>query len=82
MRNTMQETAEQLQGASDRQIQEGHQVSKLYVALDLSYRLLQDPFSYNDGDIKSLVTDSLQDIFQPLGNDLAVKGLDLELLLP
>lgn len=70
--------------ASDRQIQEGYQVSKLYLAFDLSlsYRLFQDHFSYNDGDIKCLVAESLEEVFQPLRNELSIKGLDLELLLP
>ncbi len=84
VRNTMRKAIKQLQETCERREQEGYRVSKLYVALDLSlsYRLLQDPFSYSDGNMKGLAAEKLEEIFQPFRDELSVKGLDLELLLP
>lgn len=80
----MQKGVDQLQGACKRQMEEGHQVSKLYLSLylSLSYRLLQDPFSYNDGNVMVSATRKLEEMFQPFRDELSLNGLDIELLLP
>jgi hypothetical protein len=84
VRNIMQKGVDQLQEACKRQVEEGHQVSKLYLSLDLSlsYRLLQDPFSYNDGNVMVSATRKLEEMFQPFRDELSLNGLDIELLLP
>ncbi|NGX63249.1 MAG: hypothetical protein KR126chlam6_00657, partial [Candidatus Anoxychlamydiales bacterium] len=84
VRNNMQIAVKQLQETYKRLEKEGHQVSKLFFALDLSlsYRLLQDPFSYSDRDFQDLVTEKLEEIFRPFKDELLLDGIDLKLLLP
>jgi hypothetical protein len=84
VRNIMQQGVDQLQEACKRQVEEGHQVSKLYFALDLSlsYRLLQDPFSYTEGNVMGSAAKKLEEIFQPFKDKLSLNGLEIELLLP
>ncbi len=84
VRNIMQEGVKQLQKTCERLKQEGHRVPKLYLVLNLtlSYRLLQDPFSRNDGNMQDLAAEKLKEIFQPFKDEFSEKGLDLELLLP
>jgi hypothetical protein len=73
----------QLEETRQRQTVEGQKISKMHVALDLalSYRLVQDPLSYYDGNIKELAEQTLQDAFQPFKETFAAKGLDLYLLI-
>ncbi len=84
VRNTMLEGIEQLQKAIKRQSKEGHEVSKLNFALvlSLSYRLCQDPFSHNDGNIEDLAAQKLREAFRPFKDELSAQGFDIDLLLP
>lgn len=81
--NIIEDKVCQLLEAYKRQETEGHKISKLYVALDLSlsYRLLQDPFSYHDGNVQDIAIEKLHEIFQPFKDEFSINGLDLELLL-
>ncbi len=73
----------QLMDAYQHQKNEGYLISKMYVALDLalSYRLLHDPFSDHDGNIREIVAQTLCEAFQKFKDDFAARNLDLELLI-
>ncbi len=77
------EATKQLEEAYQHQTAEGYHVLKMYVALDLalSYRLLQDPFSYYDGNIEEVAEKVLHDMFQPFKTAFAQKNFNLDLLI-
>lgn len=79
----LKKATDQLEKTYQRQKSEGRQISKMYVALDLdlSYRLLYDPLSYHDGNIKEIAVQTLNKAFQPFKEVFAVKGLNLNLLI-
>jgi hypothetical protein len=79
----LKKATEQLEKTYQRQMTEGRQISKMYVALDLdlSYRLLHDPLSYHDGNIREIAAQTLHETFQPFKEAFAAKGLDLHLLI-
>lgn len=79
----LEKATEQLEKTYQRQKTEGCQISKMYVALDLdlSYRLLNDPLSYHDGNIMEIAAQTLHEAFQPFKEVFAAKGLDLHLLI-
>lgn len=79
----LKKATEQLEKTYQRQKTEGRQISKMYVALDLdlSYRLLHDPLSYDDGNIREIAAETLHEAFQPFKEAFAAKGLDLDLLI-
>lgn len=82
--NTLLEKATtQLEKTYTRQKTGGREISKMYVALDLelSYRLLHDPFSYNDGDVQKSAEQALQEVFQPFKEAFTSNGIDLHLLV-
>ncbi len=79
----LNKATEQLKETYQRLITEDHTVTKMYVALDfnLSYRLQQDPFSYDDGNIEEVAEKALHDAFQPFKNAFFAQSLDLDLLI-
>lgn len=79
----LKQATDQLEETWQRQLAKGQKISKMHVALDLalSYRLLQDPFSYNDGNIKEIAEQTLQEAFQPFKEAVAAKRLNLHLLI-
>lgn len=79
----LKKATDQLEKTYQRQTAEGRQISKMYVALDLdlSYRLLHDPLSYDDGNIREIAAQTLHDAFQPFKEAFAAKGFDLNLLI-
>lgn len=79
----LKKATEQLEKTYQRQKAEGRQISKMYVALDLdlSYRLLHDPLSYHDGNIREMAAQTLHEAFQSFKEAFAAKGLDLHLLI-
>jgi hypothetical protein len=62
---------------------EGQIINKLWVALDLdlSHRLLRDPFSYDDGNIVEVAEKALYETFEPYKTAFAKNNLDISLLL-
>ncbi|WP_143876379.1 hypothetical protein [Waddlia chondrophila] len=73
----------QLEDTYHRLTAEGQTVNKLLVALDLelSYRLLHDHFSYNNGNIAEVAEQALYETFEPYRTTFAKKNLNLGLLL-
>lgn len=73
----------QLEDSYHRLTTEGQIVNKLLVALDLdlSYRLLHDHFSYDNGNIAEVAEKALYETFEPYKTAFAKKSLDLSLLL-
>lgn len=80
---TIELSVEQLKKTYQRKKDEGYNVSKMYVALDivLSSRLLQDPLSNYDGNIEETVKQALLEAFQPFKEDISSQGLDLDLFI-
>jgi hypothetical protein len=78
----LKQATDQLEETHQRQLANGQKISKMHVALDLalSYRLLQDPFGYHDGNIKEIAEQTLQEAFQPFKDAFAAQGLELHLL--
>lgn len=74
---------EQLKETYGRQTSEGHQISKIYVALDLalSFRLQHDPFNHHDENIGEIAVQTLQEAFQPFKDASVAQGLDLDLFI-
>ena len=60
---------------------QAHDPIPLRIDLALSYRLLQDPLSYNDGNVKEIAEQTLQEAFQRFKETFAANGLDLQLLV-
>lgn len=82
--NTLLEKAtEQLETTYLSQTNEGRQISKMYVALDLelSYRLLHDPLCYDDGNIREIAAQTLHEAFKPFKEAFAAKEIDLNLFI-
>jgi hypothetical protein len=79
----LKKATEQLEKTYQRQTTQGNQISKMYVALDLdlSYRLLYDPLSYDDGNIREIAAQTLHETFLPFKEAFVAKGLDLNLLI-
>lgn len=79
----LKQATDQLEETRQRQLANGQKISKMHVALELtlSYRLLQDPFSYHDGNIKEIAELTLQEAFQPFKDAFAAQGLELHLLV-
>jgi hypothetical protein len=79
----LNKATKQLEEAYNRLTAEGQVITKLHVALDLnlSYRLLSNPFSYNDGNIAEVAEKALHDTFEPYKADFAKRNLDLCLLI-
>jgi hypothetical protein len=79
----LKQATDQLEETRQRQLAKGQKISKMHVALDLalSYRLLQDPFGYHDGNVKEIAEQTLHEAFQPFKETFAANGLDLHLLV-
>lgn len=77
------EATQQLEETQNRLTAEGQVITTLHVALDLdlSYRLLRDPFSYDDGNIAEVAEKALHETFEPYKAAFAKKNLDLHLLI-
>ena len=62
---------------------EGQIINKLWVALDLdlSHRLLRNPFSYDEGNIVEVAEKALYETFEPYKTAFAKNNLDISLLL-
>jgi hypothetical protein len=63
----------------------GHQISKLYLVLNisLSYRLRNDPLSHSDANIKDYATEKLKKIFlqfKEKKEDFDLNGIEIELV--
>ena len=79
----LKQATDQLNETRLRQLAKGQKVLKMHVALDLalSYRLLQDPFSYNDGNIEEVAEQTLIEAFHLFKETFAATGVDLQLLV-
>lgn len=79
----LNKATKQLEETQSRLAAEGQIIAKLYVALDLdlSCRLLRDPFSYDDGNVAKVAERALHETFEPYKVAFAKKKLDLCLLI-
>lgn len=79
----LNKATKQLEETRNRFAAEGQVITKLHVALDLdlSYRLLRNPFSYDDGNIAEVAEKALHETFEPYKAAFAKKNLDLHLLI-
>lgn len=79
----LNKATKQLEETLNRLTAEGQAITKLHVALDLdlSYRLLRNPFSYDDGNIAEVAEKALHETFEPYKAAFAKKNLDLYLLI-
>jgi len=79
----LNKATKQLEETHSRFTAEGQVITKLHVALDLdlSYRLLRNPFSYDDGNIAEVAEKALHETFEPYKAAFAKKNLDLHLLI-
>lgn len=79
----LNKATKQLEETHSRFTAEGQVITKLHVALDLdlSHRLLHNPFSYDDGNIAEVAEKALHETFEPYKAAFAKKNLDLHLLI-
>lgn len=83
VKNTIIKGVAQLKEAYSFQLERGRVLSKLVLALNLSlsYRLLQDPLSYNNGNIKDIAELEIYKVFEEVCSEEAQLSIDFELLL-
>jgi hypothetical protein len=79
----LNKATKQLEETHNRLTTEGQVITKLHVALDLdlSYRLLRDSWSHDDGNIAEIAEKALHETFEPYKIVFAKKNLDLHLFI-